>query len=166
MSEFVFGFAHTAGSITEGYCIAKALKSEAAIEGFNVFVDEQIPQETVTSMITEHLGQGTLLCSFLVTAHSSEDTSASMVSPFECAPNEICKALASLEAWAERVLRTKPEITLSLFITDGYDIEFRLLDAPIPGWGMTLAQLIENEGGILSTRIDLRHLHLRSLTWE
>ncbi len=154
MSYFVFGCVTGESALCGQVGIVAAAEGEATKQGLHVFANENIPQAIVREMLTEQVAQESA-CEFLITSRADEDTSDSLISPFQCSPGHISEALASLERWADGFLRAVPGIAASLFFTEGYDTTFSAKKAAISGWALQIAQLVADEGDIPSLRIDL-----------
>jgi hypothetical protein len=91
-----------------------------------------------------------------VTSRANEDTSDSLISPFECSSDEISASLAALERWADGFLRAVPGLAISFFFTEGYETAFSGKRMAISGWALQIAQIAADEGDIPSLRIDLK----------
>lgn len=157
MSYFVFGCVTGEVDLCGQIDIVSTAEDEAVKQGLHVFVNGDIPQAIVREMLAEQIGQKAT-CAFLITSQANEDTSDSLISPFQCSPDQISEALASLELWADGILRAAPGMAVTFFFTEGYETTFSAKSAPISGWAMQIAQFVADEGDIPSLRIDLPSL--------
>jgi hypothetical protein len=154
MSYFVFGCVIAESPLWGHLHIVTAAEGEAARQGLHVFWDEKIPQGVIREMLDEQVGQEPA-CAFLITSRAGEDTSDSLISPFERSSDQISEALAALERWADGLLWAVPGIAISFFFTEGYETAFCARKGAVPGWALQIAQLVADEGDIPSLRIDL-----------
>jgi hypothetical protein len=154
MSHFVFGYVQADRVPNEGRDLAVDLEAKAAIHGLHVFTNERIPQQIVLEMLAEQIGRGAG-CSFLCTLGADENTSDSLISPFQCSAVQISARMVSLERWADAVLRALPVAKLSMFLTEGYDTAFSSRALPASGWAVQITQLIDDEGNVPSLRLEL-----------
>jgi hypothetical protein len=92
-----------------------------------------------------------------VTLRADEDTSDSLISPFERSSDQISAALAALERWATGFLRAVPGLAISFFFTEGYETSFSGKRMAISGWALQIARIAADEGDIPSLRIDLEN---------
>ena len=154
MSYFVFGCVTGDISMSVRGAIVVASKREATMHGIHVFANDDITQAVVREMLAEQIGLGSPY-EFLFTSRADEDTSDSLISPFECTPEQISSAMESLDLWADGLLRAVPGIAISLFFTEGYETTFAIKKAVRSGWAAQIAQSVIDEGDIPSLRIDL-----------
>ena len=155
MSYFVFGCVTGEAALYGQVAIVAAAETEATKQGLHVFVNENVPQAVVKEMLAEQVGRKSA-CEFLVTSRANEDTSDSLISPFECSSDEISASLAALERWADGFLRAVPGLAISFFFTEGYETAFSGKRMAISGWALQIAQIAPDEGDIPSLRIDLK----------
>jgi hypothetical protein len=155
MSYLLFGCISGEYDLDKYHDIQCILKYQAVKSGFNIFVDEQIPQEIVVEMLNEQTDSSSK-CMFLITLQSNEDTSDTMISPYECSWSQIGEVLTSIEDWSGHVLNAIPTLILSLFFTEGYEAIFVVQNMSLHGWSKTLTEIFSRKGDIPSLRINLK----------
>ncbi len=83
-----------------------------------------IKQDNVAEMLLKFGITNTTATPFLITASPMEDTSDTLISPYNNAPAVIFDNFRRIEGWISRVLRQPGVEAILLFLTEGYDTEF------------------------------------------
>jgi hypothetical protein len=133
--------------------ISWSLVKKGLDEGLFVALWPNIVQTPVLEMLEASGWRRGNTCAFLLTGSPVEDTSDSLISPFELATERILANFGRIERWLQRVEEACRPRAIALFMTEGFDDHFREISASTDNIASTLGGLLREQDELPSVQL-------------
>ena len=155
MSYFLFGAVeHSSQEDNLDLDMAWQLVKTGIRNNLFLFIGPSIYQENVNEMILKQAGFKGI--SFLITGSPLENTSDSLISPYQHPGtwhDSLSDCVSRLSNWASEVLRLNGVVGITLGMTEGYDTNFEELSLTLEDFQAELIKRFKEYGDVPSLKV-------------